>query len=140
MKKKLIGLFFVFLLFVVAGGYMIVRTLDQRNQANILEQNGLVTQGHIFNKHSFKPTLYDYSFSVSGRVFEGTTSHPGGYYLKRGDIVQVHYLPTNPSISALDLVEEIKSDNQGLMFLAIFLTVACLMFFGIFVVVRQGSA
>jgi hypothetical protein len=138
MKKKIIGLFFAFLLFVGGGGFIGRGILNQRNQAEILQRDGVVTEGRIIGTESFKPTLYIYSFTVSGRVFEGKTSHPGHHYAERGDIVQVHYLPSNPSISNLDLVREINEDNQGLVFISIFLGVACLMFFGIFVVIRQG--
>lgn len=113
--------------------------LNQRNQAEILQNDGVVTQGHISNIESFKHTLYTYSYSVSGRVFEGTTTHPGRNYLIRGDIVQVHYLPSNPSFSNVDLVGEIEEDNQGLVFMSIFLGMVFLVFFIVFVAIRQGS-
>ena len=113
--------------------------LGQRNQAEMLLKEAVVTQGRISNIESFKHTLYTYSYAVSGRVFEGTTTHPGRYYLVRGDVVQVHYLPSNPSISNLDLVREIEDDNQGLMIVAIFLGMVFLMFFIVFVAIRQGS-
>jgi hypothetical protein len=75
---------------------------------------------------------------VSGRVFEGKTTNPGHNYLQEGDIVQVHYLPSNPSLSNLDLVREINEDNQGLMIVAIFLGIVIFMLFGVFVGIRRG--
>ena len=139
MTKKIIGLIFIFLLFVGTAGYMSSQFVAQRNQANILVKEGVVTQGRITNVESSKPMLFIYSYSVSGRVFGGTTTHPGRKCAGKGDIVQVRYLPSNPSISGLDMVKEIENDSQGIFFTSIFLSMVCLIFFGIFVAIRRGN-
>ena len=112
--------------------------LRQRNQAAALASEGVVTQGQILRVDTIRPVLFHYSYSVSGHHYEGAAGAPGRNYLEKGDIVQVHYLPSNPSVSGLNAEEEIRNDNQGLLFISVFLSMVCLMFFGVFVAIRRG--
>ena len=137
---KFIGILIVFSLFLAAGLFVSLSGIRQQTKAIHLRDTGAVTEGIITDVVAIKgPSTVSYQYSVSGRIYEGRASATTLQELRKGQHIQVHYMPLEPATSSIDLEGDISNSIKLLFFSAIVLGMICLIFFTAITVYRRGN-
>jgi hypothetical protein len=112
------GFVIICLLGLVLIGLAIRKTIGRGKQVQALSQRGIATQAKVVRKwrklvgSGRRETALVYRFAVQGKEFAAETLEARNAFthLEPGDILEIYYLPENPSVSAPAwLVDEVRS-------------------------------
>ncbi len=140
MSLKLLGLTVVFLIFALVCGYFGFGAVHQKNQAEALSTSGVTTSGQIVDVVYIRgPKTVTYSYSVSGKTYESKSQVTTLHNLRRGDIVTVYYLPSEPATSEIDITGVVKSSTQVLQIVGLASVILIFCYFLGLAIVRQDA-
>jgi hypothetical protein len=127
-------------LFFGVFGFFAKSAFELRSRANLLSLSGSVTQGEILDILKNKGTrTVTYSFTVGGEQFESTAPSTTFHNLEIGRPIEVHYLPSNPNVSAVDLKGNIETGNRMVLFTSVFVGMTVVFVLIFIIAYRQGN-
>ena len=85
------------------------------------------------------PKRVHYSYVVSGKTFEGAEPGTNLNYRGAGDPILVHYLPSNPADSTVDVEGANTDSGRMILFSIVWFGMVALLFGAVIAINRQGT-